>query len=56
MLGPAGLFILAIGTAIGFIPLVFNTRRIHCIAVITIPIMISMAGLTLVFSQFFGIV
>jgi len=55
MLGPAGLFILAIGTAIGFIPLVFNTRRIHCIAVITIPIMISMAGLTFVFSQFFGI-
>jgi len=55
MLGIAGLLILLVATAIGYIPLVFNTRRIHCIAVITIPIMISMAGLTLVVSQMFGI-
>jgi len=55
MLGISGIFILIVATAIGYIPLVFNTRRIHCISVITIPIMISMAGLTLVVSQLFGI-
>ena len=55
MLNTAGLLVLAVATAIGYIPLAFNTRRIHCIAVITVPIMISMAGLTLYVSQLFGI-
>ena len=55
MLGFSGIFIMIVATAIGYIPLVFNTRRIHCISVITIPIMISMAGLTMVVSQLFGI-
>jgi putative membrane protein len=55
MLGFSGIFILIVATAIGYIPLVFNTRRIHCISVITIPIMISMAGLTVVVTQLFGI-
>lgn len=55
MLGSMGILILLVASAIGYIPLVFNTRRIHCISVITIPIMISMAGLTIVVSQFFGI-
>ncbi|MFO8017374.1 MAG: tripartite tricarboxylate transporter permease [Promethearchaeia archaeon] len=55
MLGNSGLIILAIATVIGAIPLLFNTRRVHCIAVITIPIMLSMAGLSLEVSQFFGI-
>jgi putative membrane protein len=56
MLGFSGIFILVVATAIGYIPLVFNTRRIHCISVITIPIMISMAGLTTFVIQLFGIV
>ncbi|MHA1733526.1 MAG: tripartite tricarboxylate transporter permease [Promethearchaeota archaeon] len=55
MLGPQGLFVLAVATGIGYVPLAFNTRRIHCISVITVPIMISMAGLTMVVSQLFGI-
>lgn len=55
MLGSMGILILLVASAIGYIPLVFNTRRIHCISVITVPIMISMAGLTIVVSQFFGI-
>ncbi len=55
MLGFSGIFILLVATAIGYIPLVFNTRRIHCISVITIPIMISMAGLTIFVTQLFGI-
>ena len=55
MLGIAGLFIMAVAIAIGTLPIVFNTRRVHCIGVITIPIMISMAGFTLVVCMFFGI-
>lgn len=55
MLGLPGLLIMSVSTAIGAIPLVFNTRRIHCIGVITIPIMISMAGLTAVVTTMFGI-
>jgi putative membrane protein len=55
MLGIAGLFILAVASAIGTIPIVFNTRRIHCVGVITIPIMISMAGLTIAVCILFGI-
>jgi putative membrane protein len=55
MLGISGLLILAVATIIGAIPLLFNTRRVHCIAVITIPIMLSMAGLSMQVSQFFGI-
>jgi len=55
MLGYSGIFIMLVATAIGYLPLVFNTRRIHCISVITIPIMISMAGLTVVVSQLLGI-
>jgi len=55
MLGYSGIFILIVATAIGYIPLVYNTRRIHCISVITIPIMISMAGLTVAVTQLFGI-
>ncbi|MGV9199213.1 MAG: tripartite tricarboxylate transporter permease [Promethearchaeia archaeon] len=55
MLGVSGLIVLAVATVIGAIPLLFNTRRVHCIAVITIPIMLSMAGLSMQVSQFFGI-
>ncbi|MBD3351292.1 MAG: hypothetical protein GF364_07375 [Candidatus Lokiarchaeota archaeon] len=55
MLGLSGLMILVIATFIGAIPLVYNTRRIHCIGVITIPIMLSMAGLTPIVCQIFGI-
>ncbi|GAB4306313.1 MAG: tripartite tricarboxylate transporter permease [Promethearchaeota archaeon] len=55
MLGLPGLFVLAVATAIGEIPLVFNTRRIHCIAVIVVPIALSMAGLTPAVSAAFGL-
>jgi putative membrane protein len=55
MLGWSGLLILAVATAIGTIPIVFNTRRIHCIGVITVPMMISMGGFTMSAMSFFGI-
>ncbi|MHA1822125.1 MAG: tripartite tricarboxylate transporter permease [Promethearchaeota archaeon] len=55
MLGVSGFIIMAIATAIGYIPIAFNTRRIHCIGVITIPIMLSMAGLSATVAALFGI-
>lgn len=55
MLGFNGLLIMGVATVIGAIPLVFNTRRVHCIGIITIPIMISMAGLTTAVTAFLGI-
>ncbi|TXT64055.1 MAG: putative Integral membrane protein [Promethearchaeota archaeon] len=55
MLGWSGLVILAVSTGIGVITIVFNTRRIHCIGVITIPMMISMGGLTMGAMSLFGI-
>ncbi len=55
MLGPSGILILLVSTAVGAVPLVFNTRRIHCIGVITVPMVISMAGLAPMIMQFFGL-
>lgn len=55
MLGVEGILIISIATAIGSLPILFNTRRVYCISVITTPIMISMAGLTGVISNFFGL-
>ncbi|MHA1339716.1 MAG: tripartite tricarboxylate transporter permease [Promethearchaeota archaeon] len=55
MLGISGIIILAVATAIGYIPLIYNTRRIHCISVVTVPMVISMAGLSAQICQLFGI-
>ncbi len=55
MLGLSGLLILAVSTAIGAIPIYFNTRRIHCISVITVPMMISMGGFSIAIIQLFGL-
>jgi len=55
MLGWSGLLILGVSTAIGAIPIYFNTRRIHCISVITIPMMISMSGFSIFVTQLLGL-
>jgi putative membrane protein len=55
MLGWAGILILGVSTAIGSIPIYFNTRRIHCISVITIPMMISMGGFSIFITQLLGL-
>ncbi len=41
-----GLIIMSIATAIGLIPVLFNSRRSHCLAVILVPIWLNMAGIS----------
>ena len=42
-----GLLIMAVATAIGLIPVLFNSRRSHCLAVILVPIWLNMSGISL---------
>jgi len=42
-----GLMIMSIATAIGLVPVLFNSRRSHCLAVILVPIWLNMAGIAL---------
>jgi len=43
--GPMGLLIMTVATAIGLIPVMFNSRRMNCMGVLLIPVMLNMAGL-----------
>ncbi len=42
-----GLLIMSVATAIGLIPVLFNSRRSHCLAVILVPIWLNMSGISL---------
>ena len=42
-----GLIIMSVATAIGLIPVLFNSRRSHCLAVILVPIWLNMSGISL---------
>ncbi len=42
-----GLLIMSVATAIGLIPVLFNSRRSHCLAVILVPIWLNMSGIAL---------
>jgi len=42
-----GLIIMSVATAIGLIPVLFNSRRSHCLAVILVPIWLNMSGIAL---------
>ena len=42
-----GLIIMSVATAIGIMPVLFNTRRSHCLAVILVPIWLNMSGISL---------
>ncbi len=48
-----GLIIMSVATAIGLIPVLFNSRRSHCLAVILVPIWLNMSGIAL--GGFFGL-
>lgn len=43
--GPEGLFVMAVATCIGSIPVFFHSRRSNCMAVLLVPICLNMAGL-----------
>ena len=53
--GLMGLFVMVVGTAIGLIPLIYGSRRLHCMAVIIFPLMLSMAGLADEFALLLGL-
>ncbi len=42
-----GLIIMSVATAIGLVPVLFNSRRSHCLAVILVPIWLNMSGISL---------
>ncbi len=42
-----GLLIMSVATAIGLVPVLFNSRRSHCLAVILVPIWLNMSGIAL---------
>jgi len=46
MLSWQGLIIYAVSTAIGLLPVVFHSRRMNCLAVILVPIWLSMSGIS----------
>lgn len=53
--GPMGLLIMTVATAIGLIPVMFNSRRMNCMGVLLIPVTLNMAGLGPKISQLLGL-
>ncbi len=56
MTGIPGLIITSITTIIGMVPVFFNCRRSHCMAVLLVPIALSMAGYGDMIGQIFGLI
>ncbi len=53
--GWMALFIAAVTTCVGLIPVFFNCRRSHCMAVLLVPIALNMAGYGEAISRFLGL-
>ncbi len=53
--GIIGLLIMIVGTGIGLLPLIYGSRRLHCLAVIIFPLMLDMAGLAGEFARLLGL-
>jgi len=43
--GWTGLFVMAVGTGIGLIPVLFGSRRLNCLGVLLLPIACNMSGI-----------
>jgi putative membrane protein len=54
--GWQGVMVTAITTCIGCIPVFFNCRRSHCMAVLLVPIALNMAGYGDVITQMLGLI
>lgn len=55
MTGFRGLFVAAVATCIGLIPVLFHSRRMNCLAVILVPITLNMAGLGAPLAELLGL-
>ena len=53
--GPAGLFIAAVATGIGLIPVLWGSRRMNCMGVLLLPIALNMAGVGDVVAGWLGL-
>ena len=51
-----GLFIMAVAGAIGLIPVMFHSRRMNCMGVLLLPIMLNLAGLGPAFAALLGLI
>ncbi len=56
MTGWQGLIITAITTCIGLVPVFFNCRRSHCMAVLLVPIALGMAGYGNLIGELLGLI
>jgi putative membrane protein len=54
--GVAGLVVAAVATLIGLIPLLWRTRRMHCLGVLLLPVTLNMAGLGNVIAHWLGLI
>ncbi len=56
MTGPGGLLICVVATGIGFIPVLWGSRRTNCMAVLLLPIALNMAGVGDVVAGWLGLI
>lgn len=53
--GWAGLFIAAVGTGIGLLPVLFGSRRLNCLGILLLPIACNMSGIGEPVAKFLGL-
>jgi putative membrane protein len=51
-----GLFVMAVASGIGMIPVFFHSRRMNCMGILLIPVMLKSAGYGTAISQFLGLI
>jgi len=54
--GPAGLFIAAVATGIGLIPVLWGSRRMNCMGVLLLPIAMNMVGAGGTIARWIGLI
>lgn len=54
--GVGGLAIMALATAIGFIPVLWGSRRMNCLGVLLVPVTLNMAGYGTLVAQWLSII
>ena len=55
MTGWVGLFIAAVGTGIGLLPVLFGSRRLNCLGILLLPIACNMSGFGSKITAFLGL-
>jgi len=54
--GWVGIFVMAVGTGIGLIPVLFASRRLNCLGILLLPIACNMSGIGTSIAAFLGLV